>query len=216
MIGFIGKIYWLAKSAIIASLVQKYVVLIALYPGSFDPITLGHLDIISRGSRLFERVIVLVSSNPNKVPLFSIDQRLEQIRQTVTHLKNVDVDHYDGLTITYAKQHQAQVLLRGLRVLSDFEKELQMAHTNKTLADDLETLFLATSTEYGFLSSSLVKEIARFGGPIGHLVPHHVARDVCQCYAQTQPEAQLNKMEPSQKPSRTPADKTASCCPSET
>jgi pantetheine-phosphate adenylyltransferase len=157
---------------------------IALYPGSFDPITLGHLDIITRGSRLFERVIVLVSSNPNKVPLFSTAQRMEQIRLSISHLSNVDVDHYDGLTITYAKQHQAQVLLRGLRVLSDFEKELQMAHTNKTLADDIETLFLATATEYGFLSSSLVKEIARFGGPIDHLVPRHVAHDVCQCYAQ--------------------------------
>jgi cytidyltransferase-like protein len=94
-------------------LVQKYAGLIALYPGSFDPITLGHLDIISRGSRLFDRVIVLVSSNPNKVPLFSIDQRLEQIRQTISHLRNVDVDHYDGLTITYAKKHNAKVLLRG-------------------------------------------------------------------------------------------------------
>ena len=202
----IGKIYCPAKSAIIASLVQKYAVLIALYPGSFDPITLGHLDIISRGSRLFERVIVLVSSNPNKVPLFSIDQRLEQIRRTVIHLSNVDVDYYDGLTITYAKKHKAKVLLRGLRVLSDFEKELQMAHTNKTLADDIETLFLATSTEYGFLSSSLVKEIARFGGPISHLVPHHVARDVCQCYAQTQLESQPKETELLQKQTPTPPD----------
>jgi len=199
----VRALYWSAKSAIIASLVQKYAVLIALYPGSFDPITLGHLDIISRGSRLFERVIVLVSNNPNKLPLFSIDQRLAQIRYTVAHLRNVEVDHYDGLTITYSKQHQAQVLLRGLRVLSDFEKELQMAHTNKTLADDIETLFLATSTEYGFLSSSLVKEIARFGGPIGHLVPHHVARDVCQCYAQTQPVSQPNKTVPPQSPTQT-------------
>ncbi|TVP66334.1 MAG: pantetheine-phosphate adenylyltransferase [Leptolyngbya sp. LCM1.Bin17] len=161
--------------------------MIAIYPGSFDPITLGHLDIITRGSRLFERVIVLISSNPNKAPLFSIPERMEQIRLSVNHLSNVDIDYYDGLTITYAHTHQAQILLRGLRVLSDFEKELQMAHTNKTLADDIETLFLSTSTEYSFLSSSLVKEIARFGGPIDHLVPDHVARDVCQCYAQTQP-----------------------------
>jgi len=167
--------------------------LIAIYPGSFDPITLGHLDIISRGSRLFERVIVLISHNPNKVPMFSIAKRIDQIQTSVSHLGNVDVDHYDGLTITYAHQHQAQVLLRGLRVLSDFEKELQMAHTNKTLAEDLETLFLATSTEYGFLSSSLVKEIAQFGGPIDHLVPDHVARDVYQCYVKTpQPPAPTN------------------------
>ncbi|HIK44458.1 MAG TPA: pantetheine-phosphate adenylyltransferase [Leptolyngbyaceae cyanobacterium M65_K2018_010] len=161
--------------------------MIAIYPGSFDPITLGHLDIISRGSRLFEQVVVLVSSNPNKVPLFSTAKRIAQIEASVSHLGNVAVDQYDGLTITYAHRHKAQVLLRGLRVLSDFEKELQMAHTNKTLANDLETLFLATATEYSFLSSSLVKEIARFGGPIDHLVPNHVARDVYQCYAQTQP-----------------------------
>ena len=166
--------------------------MIAIYPGSFDPITLGHLDIITRGSRLFERVIVLVSSNPNKVPMFSTADRIRQIERSVDHLPNIDIDQYDGLTITYARQCQAQVLLRGLRVLSDFEKELQMAHTNKTLADDIETLFLSTSTEYGFLSSSLVKEIARFGGPIDHLVPHHVARDVYQCYAQTQPAAVNN------------------------
>jgi len=158
---------------------------IAIYPGSFDPITLGHLDIIQRGSRLFDRVIVVVSSNPHKVPLFSTEQRLQQIRQSVSPLPNVEVDQYEGLTVTYAKARQAQVLLRGLRVLSDFEKELQMAHTNKTLADDLETVFLATSTEYGFLSSSLVKEIARFGGPVDHLVPQHVALDIYQCYAKT-------------------------------
>ena len=170
--------------------------MIALYPGSFDPITLGHVDIITRGSRLFDRVIVLISSNPSKLPRFSISQRQAQIQASVSHLGNVDVDHYEGLTISYAQRHQAQVLLRGLRVLSDFEKELQMAHTNKTLADDIETLFLATSTEYGFLSSSLVKEIARFGGPIDHLVPDHVARDVYQCYAQIQPSAALGPVAP--------------------
>jgi pantetheine-phosphate adenylyltransferase len=171
--------------------------LIAIYPGSFDPITLGHVDIITRGSRLFERVVVLVSSNPNKVPMFSTAERINQIERSVGHLSNIDIDHYDGLTITYARQRHAQVLLRGLRVLSDFEKELQMAHTNKTLADDIETLFLSTSTEYGFLSSSLVKEIASFGGPIDHLVPNHVARDVYQCYAQTQPAAMPNPAVPS-------------------
>ncbi len=170
--------------------------MIALYPGSFDPITLGHVDIITRGSRLFDRVIVLISSNPTKLPLFSISQRHAQIEASVRHLGNVAVDHYEGLTIDYAQRHQAQVLLRGLRVLSDFEKELQMAHTNKTLADDIETLFLATSTEHGFLSSSLVKEIARFGGPIDHLVPDHVARDVYQCYAQIQPSAALGPVTP--------------------
>lgn len=159
--------------------------MIAIYAGSFDPVTFGHLDIIARASRLFEKVIVVVSTNPNKTPLFAAEKRIEQIRQAVDHLKNIELDCFDGLTVTYAKMKNAQVLLRGLRVLSDFEKELQMAHTNKTLARDLETLFLATSTEYGFLSSSLVKEIAKFGGPVDHLVPQHVARDIYRCYAKT-------------------------------
>lgn len=156
--------------------------MIAIYPGSFDPITLGHLDIITRGSKLYEQMIVVVSRNPTKNPLFTVEERLAQIRKTTQHLKNVSVDSFDGLTVTYAKQKGAKVLIRGLRVLSDFEKELQMSHTNKTLSDDIETVFLATSTEYGFLSSSLVKEIARFGGPINHFVPQHVADDVEKCY----------------------------------
>lgn len=159
--------------------------MIALYPGSFDPITRGHLDIIERGCQLFERVIVVVFRNSSKTPLFSVPQRLEQIRRATTHLPNLEVDSFDGLTVTYARIRQAKVLLRGLRAVSDFELELQMAHTNKTLATDLETVFLATSTEYSFLSSSNVKEIARFGGPIDHLVPHTVALDLYQCYAKT-------------------------------
>ena len=156
--------------------------MIAIYPGSFDPITLGHLDIITRSSKLYERVIVVVSRNPGKKPLFPVERRLGQIRQVIDHLDNVEVDSFNGLTVTYAKVRQAQVLIRGLRVLSDFEKELQMAHTNKTLSPDIETVFLATATEYSFLSSSLVKEIANFGGAIDHLVPAHIAQDVEDCY----------------------------------
>jgi pantetheine-phosphate adenylyltransferase len=163
---------------------------IAVYPGSFDPITFGHLDIIERGSKLFEQVIVAVLHNPNKTPLFAVAQRMEQVRQAVQHLSNVEVDSFDGLTVAYAKMRHATVLLRGLRVISDFEKELQMAHVNKTLANDIETVFLFTSNEYSFLSSSLVKEIATFGGPIDHLVPQHVALDIDKCYAKTQPVAQ--------------------------
>lgn len=159
--------------------------MIAIYPGSFDPITLGHLDIITRSSKLYECVIVVVSRNPSKNPLFGVDKRLAQIKETTQHLSNVEVDSFDGLTVTYARACGAQVLIRGLRVLSDFEKELQMAHTNKTLSQDIETVFLATSTEYGFLSSSLVKEIAKFNGPIDHLVPPHIARDVEKCYGKS-------------------------------
>lgn len=159
--------------------------MIAIYPGSFDPITLGHLDIIERGCQLFEQVIVVVFRNPSKTPLFTLQQRTEQIRQSTQHLTNVEVDCFDGLTVTYARMRQAKVLLRGLRAVSDFEMELQMAHTNKTLSDTIETVFLATSTEHSFLSSSLVKEIARFGGSVDHLVPQPVALDIHKCYAKT-------------------------------
>ncbi|MGF1542230.1 MAG: pantetheine-phosphate adenylyltransferase [Pleurocapsa sp.] len=156
--------------------------MIAIYPGSFDPITLGHLDIITRGAKLFERVIVAVLSNPSKKPLFTVEKRIKQIEHCTQHLANVQVDSFQGLTVDYAKLRQAGVLLRGLRVLSDFEKELQMAHTNKTLFQDIETVFLATSKDYSFLSSSVVKEIAQFGGSIEHLVSENVAKDMYQKY----------------------------------
>jgi pantetheine-phosphate adenylyltransferase len=156
---------------------------IAIYPGSFDPITLGHLDVIERSGKLFEKVIVAVLCNPSKQPLFSVEKRLSQIRQCTQHLPNVEVDSFRGLTVEYAKQRQAGVLLRGLRVLSDFEQELQMAHTNKTLWDEIETVFLATATEYCFLSSSIVKEIAKFGGSVAHLVPENVAKDIYLYYS---------------------------------
>lgn len=165
---------------------------LAIYPGSFDPITLGHLDIIQRSCRLFEEVIVVVLRNPNKSPLFTVPERISQIRTSTQHLPNLRVDSYDGLTVEYARSRQAQVLLRGLRVLSDFEKELQMAHTNKTLSEQIETVFLATSNEYSFLSSSLVKEIAKFGGSVDHLVPKHVAEDIYRCYAKTPPATTQN------------------------
>jgi pantetheine-phosphate adenylyltransferase len=161
---------------------------IAVYPGSFDPITLGHLDIIERGSKMFDRVVVAVLQNPGKTPLFTVEQRISQIQTATKHLPQVEVDSFDGLTVTYASQIGARVLLRGLRVLSDFEKELQMAHTNKTLSTEIETVFLATSTEYGFLSSSIVKEIARFNGSIDHLVPIHVASELYQCYNHLSPQ----------------------------
>ncbi|NJR50783.1 MAG: pantetheine-phosphate adenylyltransferase [Leptolyngbyaceae cyanobacterium CSU_1_3] len=161
--------------------------MIAIYPGSFDPITLGHLDIITRGTRLCDRVIVAVLRNPNKVPLFTIQQRMEQIRHATRHLDTVEVDSFEGLTVTYAQLRGATALLRGLRAVSDFEMELQMAHTNKTLIDQIETIFLATSNEYSFLSSSVVKEVAKFGGSIDHLVPQHVALDIYKCYAKNHP-----------------------------
>jgi pantetheine-phosphate adenylyltransferase len=149
--------------------------LIAIYPGSFDPITFGHIDIITRGCRLFDKVIVAVLRNPNKTPLFTMQERIALIIEATDHIDGVEVDCFSGLTVTYARTKGAKVLIRGLRAVSDFEMELQMAHTNKTLSEDIETVFLATSNEYSFLSSSLVKEIARFGGPVDHLVPTKVA-----------------------------------------
>lgn len=181
--------------------------MIAIYPGSFDPITLGHLDIIQRGSRLFEKVIVAVLRNPNKMPLFTVQQRLEQIRQATKHLPNVEVDGFDGLTVNYAQMRKAQVLLRGLRAVSDFEIELQMAHTNKTLSTQIETVFLATSNEYSFLSSSVVKEIAKFGGSVNHLVPPHIALDIYQCYNQNSPTLNPITMEKMSHLKTVPQDK---------
>lgn len=156
--------------------------MIAIYPGSFDPITLGHIDIIERGAKLFDKVIVAVLCNPSKKPLFSVEKRITQITECTNHIDNIEVDSFVGLTVDYAKLHNAGVLLRGLRVLSDFEKELQMAHTNKTLNQEIETVFLATTKEYSFLSSSIVKEIAQFGGAIDHLVAQNIVEDMEQKY----------------------------------
>ncbi len=150
----------------------------ALYPGSFDPLTNGHMDLIERAVALFGQVTVAVLSNPNKKPAFSVDQRIGQIQCASRHLNGIDVVSFDGLTVHCAVTHQADLILRGLRAMSDFEYELQIAHTNRSLAEDLETVFLATSTRHSFLSSSVVKEVARFGGPVDHMVPKEVAKDL--------------------------------------
>jgi pantetheine-phosphate adenylyltransferase len=150
----------------------------ALYPGSFDPLTNGHMDLIERAVALFGQVTVAVLSNPNKKPAFSVDQRIGQIQCATRHLNGIDVISFDGLTVHCAVTHQADLILRGLRAMSDFEYELQIAHTNRSLAEDLETVFLATSTRHSFLSSSVVKEVARFGGPVDHMVPKEVAKDL--------------------------------------
>jgi len=158
-----------------------------LYPGSFDPITLGHLDLIERSARLFGGVVVAVLQNPGKQPSFPLDRRLEQIREATAHLSGVEVASFDGLTVQYARLCQAQVILRGLRALSDFEFELQIAHTNQSLEPEVETLFLATATRHSFLSSSVVKEVARFGGDVGHMVPPGVARDLMRLFNRSIP-----------------------------
>ena len=150
----------------------------ALYPGSFDPLTLGHLDLIERGSSLVEELIVAVLQNPGKSPAFSLDERLHQIRLSTSHLNNVRVISFDGLTVECARSNGTRLILRGLRAMSDFEYELQIAHTNRSLDPDFETVFLSTSAHYSFLSSSVVKEVARFGGSVVHMVPPVVAEDL--------------------------------------
>ena len=159
----------------------------ALYPGSFDPLTLGHLDVIERASGLFEGVVVAVLQNPLKQPAFPLSQRLDQIRAATAQLPGIEVGSFDGLTVTYAKACGAGVILRGLRALSDFEFELQIAHTNKSLDDGLETLFLATAVHHSFLSSSVVKEVARFGGDVSHMVPEGVAQDLRRLFNRPSP-----------------------------
>ncbi|CAE07763.1 pantetheine-phosphate adenylyltransferase [Parasynechococcus marenigrum] len=159
----------------------------ALYPGSFDPLTNGHMDLIERAVALFGQVTVAVLSNPNKKPAFSVDQRIGQIQCATRHLNGIDVVSFDGLTVHCAVTHQADLILRGLRAMSDFEYELQIAHTNRSLAEDLETVFLATSTRHSFLSSSVVKEVARFGGPVDHMVPKEVAKDLNRLFNSTFP-----------------------------
>ena len=147
----------------------------ALYPGSFDPLTNGHMDLIERASALFGEVIVAVLSNPSKKPLFTVAERIAQIKVSTDHLERIEVISFDGLTVHCAEAHRADLILRGLRAMSDFEYELQIAHTNRSLAEDLEAVFLATSARHSFLSSSVVKEVARFGGPVDHMVPREVA-----------------------------------------
>ena len=146
---------------------------LAIYPGSFDPVTLGHLDIIVRASKIFDKLIVAVPVNPAKHASFTVEERMELLRRATQAegLRNVEVDKVEGLLADYAKQRQAMVLIKSLRALSDFEYEFQQALTNKKLNPELETMFLATSAGNMFLSSSMVKQVAGFGGDISHFVP---------------------------------------------
>ena len=149
-----------------------------LYPGTFDPLTNGHLDLILRAEKLFGNVVVAVLENTSKNPTFDLDRRIIQINNAISHLPNIDVISYEGLTVDCAQEVNANLILRGLRAMSDFEYELQIAHTNKSLNSKIETIFLSTNTNFSFLSSSLVKEVAKFGGEINHMVPEAVESDL--------------------------------------
>lgn len=149
---------------------------IAVYPGTFDPITNGHLDIIERASCLFDRVIVTIALNTNKEPLFSKEERKEMISDVTKKFKNVEVDSFDGLLVNYAKRKKATVIIRGLRALSDFEYEFQMSLTNRKLAPKINTVFLMPNENFSYLNSSLVKELAMFKGKINCFVPDLVRR----------------------------------------
>ncbi|KIL73459.1 pantetheine-phosphate adenylyltransferase [Bacillus badius] len=144
---------------------------IAVCPGSFDPITNGHLDIIQRGAKIFDKVYVVVLSNSSKKPLFSVEERKELISEVITHLPNVEVDSYNGLLVDYAKERDAKAILRGLRAVSDFEYEMQITSMNRVLDENLETFFMMTNSQYSFLSSSIVKEVAKYEADISDLVP---------------------------------------------
>ncbi len=144
---------------------------IAIYPGTFDPITNGHIDILERALRLFDRIIVTVARNSAKNPLFSDQERLDLIRAVVKKYKNVEVDSFDGLLVSYARQKRATAIVRGLRAISDFEFELQMALMNRKLDDTVETVFLMPNAKYTYLNSSIVREIARLGGEVSDFVP---------------------------------------------
>ena len=145
-----------------------------IYPGSFDPLTNGHLDVIQRAAKLFDRVIVAVAENEGKNPLFTLDERMALVKKSVAHLPHVEADAFDGLLVEYVAAKKAQAIVRGLRAVSDFEFEFQLALMNRKLNENIETIFMMPKDTYTFLSSRIVKEIARLGGDVGVFVPAHV------------------------------------------
>ncbi|HUB86678.1 MAG TPA: pantetheine-phosphate adenylyltransferase [Verrucomicrobiae bacterium] len=146
----------------------------AIYPGSFDPLTNGHLDVIQRAAKLFDRVVVAIAKNESKHPLFSLEERLALVKPAVAHLKNVEADIFEGLLVEYAAGQKAQTIVRGLRAVSDFEFEFQLALMNRNLNEKIETIFMMPKDSYTFISSHIVKEIARLGGDVSAFVLPHI------------------------------------------
>jgi len=155
----------------------------AVYPGSFDPVTFGHFDIIMRTSQTMDRVVIGVLNNQAKKPLFTVEERVEMLKSVTQPFSNVEIQCFDGLTIDFARKNHAQVIIRGLRAVTDFEYELQLAQTNRVIAPEIDTMFLATSLKYSYLSSSIVKEIASLGGEIGEFLHPQVAEKMLDKYA---------------------------------
>ncbi|MEO3945164.1 pantetheine-phosphate adenylyltransferase [Gorillibacterium sp. CAU 1737] len=157
---------------------------VAVCPGSFDPVTYGHLDIITRASEVFDKVIVAVLNNMSKQPLFSVQERMALLQDVTRDIKNVEIDHFDDLLVNYMMEKKAHVIVKGLRAVSDFEYELQMASVNRKLNEQIETFFMMSSNQYSYLSSSVVKQVARFGGPVGDLVPETVEEALRRKYVE--------------------------------
>lgn len=156
------------------TVVEVHSYCVAVYPGSFDPVTNGHLDIIHRAAKVFDKLVVAVLNNSSKNPLFSVDERVDLLRKVTSDLPNVEIDSFSGLLVHYMKQKNTKLIVRGLRAVSDFEFELQIASTNRKLSKDIETFFMTSNPKFSYLSSSIVKEIARFHGSIVDLVPMEV------------------------------------------
>lgn len=154
----------------------------AVYPGTFDPVTNGHIDIIKRASKIFDKLIVVVAIHPEKKTLFTIDERLEMLKKTLKHLKNVEIDYWDGLLVDYIRKTKTNAIVRGMRAISDFEYEFQMALMNRNLYPDIEIIFLFPDEKYTYLSSSIVKELALFGKDVTHLVPKFVNEKLIEKY----------------------------------
>ena len=151
---------------------------VGIYAGSFDPITLGHLDVIERASRIVDKLVIGVLNNTSKTPSFTAEERVELIKRVTKDIPNVETETFDGLAVEFARKKNARILVRGLRAVTDFEYELQIAQLNHKLDSNIDTIFLTTSVQYSYLSSSIVKEIARFGGDISQFVPKEVKKDI--------------------------------------
>lgn len=157
---------------------------IAVYPGSFDPVTLGHLDVIERTSAMMDHVIIGVLQNNSKTPLFSVEERVNILKEVTADIPNLQIQSFSGLSVNFARSCDAKVIIRGLRAITDFEYELQLAQTNRVLATDVDTMFLTTSLEYAYLSSTTVKEAAYFGADISKFAPEYVCEKVREKYAE--------------------------------